>query len=74
MTIKIFKLTAGAIALAFLTGCTQNQILATLEASVAATETLVSALQAGGKIDPKASRASSASTVVAPSRSRVVGA
>ena len=52
MTIKIFKLTAVALALAFLTGCTQNQILATLEASVAATETLVSALQAGGKIDP----------------------
>ncbi len=51
MTIKVFNLTATALALAFLMGCTQNQILATLEASVAATETLVAALQVAGKID-----------------------
>ncbi len=52
MIIRGFKLTAVALALAFLMGCTQNQILATLEASVAATETLVAALQVAGKIDP----------------------
>lgn len=53
MTIKLFKLTAMALALAFLMGCTQSQILATLEASVTATEALVAALQAGGKISPE---------------------
>ena len=52
MTMKVFKLAAMALALAFLMGCTQNQILATLEASVAATETLVAALQVAGRIDP----------------------
>jgi len=46
------KLTAAALAMAFLMGCTQSQILATLEASVAATETLVAALQVSGNIDP----------------------
>lgn len=52
MTTKVLKLTAAALALAFLMGCTQSQILATLEASVAATETLVAALQVAGNIDP----------------------
>jgi hypothetical protein len=49
---KGLKLTAAALAMAFLMGCTQSQILATLEASVAATETLVAALQVSGNIDP----------------------
>lgn len=33
-------------------GCTSNQVLVTLEASVAATEVLVASLAASGKIDP----------------------
>jgi hypothetical protein len=49
---KGIKLTAMALALALLTGCTQSQVLATLEASVAATEALVAGLQTGGKIAP----------------------
>jgi hypothetical protein len=49
---KGLKLTAAALAMAFLMGCTQSQVLATLEASVAATETLVAALQVAGNIDP----------------------
>jgi len=52
MTTKVLKLTVTALAMAFLIACTQNQILATLEASVAATETLVATLQVAGKIDP----------------------
>jgi hypothetical protein len=52
MKTKVVKLTAAALAMAFLMGCTQSQILATLEASVASTEALVAALQIGGKIDP----------------------
>lgn len=48
---KVFKLTAVILAMAFLMGCSQNQILLTLEASVAATETLVATLQVAGKID-----------------------
>lgn len=51
MKAKGLKLTAAALAMALLMGCTQNQVLATLQASVAATETLVAALQVSGKID-----------------------
>lgn len=52
MKINGLKLTAAALAMAILMGCTQSQILATLEASVAATETMVAALQIAGNIDP----------------------
>jgi len=44
---------AGAAVLAsmlILTSCTQNEVLSTLQASVAATEILVASLEAGGKI------------------------
>jgi hypothetical protein len=49
---KVFKLTAIALAMAFLAGCAQNQILKTLEASVTAAEMLIAALQVSGRIDP----------------------
>ncbi|MGO9239625.1 MAG: hypothetical protein ACLQBJ_02355 [Bryobacteraceae bacterium] len=52
MKTKVFGIMAVATALALLAGCAQNQILATLEASVSATEVLVGALEAGGKIPP----------------------
>jgi len=41
-----------ALAMVVLVGCTQDQVLASLEASVAATEALVATLQASGKISP----------------------
>jgi hypothetical protein len=46
------KLVIAALAMVLLVGCTQGQILASLEASVAATEVLVAALQVAGKISP----------------------
>ncbi len=53
MKTNSIKLIAVALAMALLVGCTQNQILASLEASVAATEVLVATLQMMGKISPK---------------------
>ena len=44
------KRIAVLLVLAALAGCTQNETLATLEASVAATEALVASLQVAGKI------------------------
>lgn len=52
MKTNAFKLTIVALAMALLVGCTQNQILASLEATVAATEALVATLQVAGKISP----------------------
>jgi ABC-type phosphate transport system permease subunit len=52
MKTKVFGIMAVATVLALLAGCGQNQILATLEASVSATEVLIGALEAGGKIPP----------------------
>lgn len=46
------KLTIVALAMVMLVGCTQNQILALLEASVTATEVVVAMLEATGKISP----------------------
>ena len=54
---KAFKLTETILAMAFLMGCSQSQILLTLEASVAATEALVATLQQSGKIDPATANA-----------------
>jgi hypothetical protein len=51
------KLTIVALAMVALMGCTPNQILATLEASVAATESLVASLQIAGKLSPTAANA-----------------
>ncbi len=50
---KLFRIMAVVTVLALLSGCSQNQILATLEASVAATEVLVGALAVTGKIPPE---------------------
>ena len=52
MKINANMLTIVALAMVALMGCTQNQILATLEASVAATESLVASLQIAGKLNP----------------------
>jgi hypothetical protein len=46
------KLVIVALAMVLLVGCSQSQILASLESSVAATEVLVATLQAAGKISP----------------------
>jgi hypothetical protein len=46
------KLVIVALAMVLLVGCSQSQILASLESSVAATEVLVVTLQAAGKISP----------------------
>jgi hypothetical protein len=45
------KLTVLIVAMVCLAGCSQQQVLASLEASVAATEVLVGTLQATGRID-----------------------
>lgn len=52
MKTNTFRIMAVATAMAVLAGCSQNQVLATLEASVAATEVLVGALAVTGKIPP----------------------
>ena len=46
------KRITALLAFAALLGCTQNQPLAALEASVAATDALIASLQAAGKITP----------------------
>ena len=53
MKTKTFRIIAVAIAMVLMAGCSQNQILVTLEASVAATEVLVGALAVTGKIPPE---------------------
>lgn len=45
------KLTVLVVAMVCLAGCSQEQVLASLEASVAATEVLVGTLQATGRIN-----------------------
>ena len=57
MKAKIFKIMAAAAVAAMLAGCSQNQVLATLEASVAATEVVVEALAVSGRIPPEAAAA-----------------
>lgn len=52
MKTNAIMLKIAALAMLTLAGCTQDQVLASLEASVAATETLVATLQASGKISP----------------------
>jgi hypothetical protein len=52
MKTSAIKLVIVALAMVLLVGCSQSQILASLEASVAATEALVATLQAVGKISP----------------------
>jgi hypothetical protein len=52
MKTNAIMLTIAALAMALLAGCTQEQVLASLEASVAATETLVASLEVAGKISP----------------------
>jgi hypothetical protein len=52
MKTNAIMLTIAALAMALLVGCTQAQVLASLEASVAATETLVASLEVAGKISP----------------------
>ena len=52
MKTNAIMLTIAALAMALLVGCTQAQVLASLEASVAATETLVASLEVAGKVSP----------------------
>lgn len=52
MKTKFFRIIAVATAMVFMAGCSQNQVLVTLEASVAATEALVGALAIAGEIAP----------------------
>ena len=52
MKINANMLKVVAPAMVALAGCSQNQVLASLEASVAATEALVVTLQATGKMSP----------------------
>jgi len=52
MKFNAIMLTIVALAMALLVGCTQEQVLTSLEASVAATETLVAALEVTGRISP----------------------
>ena len=52
MKFNAIMLTIVALAMALLAGCTQEQVLTSLEASVAATETLVATLEAAGRISP----------------------
>jgi hypothetical protein len=50
---KIFRIMAVATAMALMAGCSENQVLVTLEASVAATEVLVGSLAIAGEIPPQ---------------------
>jgi hypothetical protein len=52
MKTNAIMLTIVTLAMALLIACTQNQVLASLEASVTATETLVASLEVAGKISP----------------------
>jgi hypothetical protein len=52
MKTKLFRIIAVATAMVVMAGCSQSQILVTLEASVAATEVLVGTLAVTGKIPP----------------------
>jgi hypothetical protein len=52
MKTKLFRIIAVATAMGLMAGCSQNQVLTTLEASVAATEVLVGALSVTGQIPP----------------------
>jgi len=54
---KWFQIVAATTAMVLLAGCSQNQVLATLEASVGAAETVVQALTGTGKISPGAAQA-----------------
>ena len=57
MQTKVLQIVAAVAAMAVMAGCSQNQVLATLEASVAATETVVEALAVSGQIPPLAASA-----------------
>ena len=57
MKTRVLKTMAAVAAMVVLAGCSQNQVLATLEASVAATETVVEALSVSGQIPPLAAAA-----------------
>lgn len=52
MKLRLLKISSLVLVAAFLVGCTSDQILITLKASVAATEVLVASLEATGKIPP----------------------
>ncbi len=52
MKVNAIKLMTVTLAMVLLAGCTQNQILASLEASVAATEVLIGTLEVTGRISP----------------------
>jgi hypothetical protein len=52
MQLRTSQISAVALATVMLVGCTQSQILITLEASVAATEALIATLEVTGKISP----------------------
>jgi hypothetical protein len=52
MKTNAIMFTIVALAMVLLAGCTQNQVLVSLEASVAATETLVASLEVAGEISP----------------------
>ena len=57
MRTKVLQIVAAVAAMAVMAGCSQNQVLAALEASVAATETVVEALSVSGQIPPLAASA-----------------